>query len=130
MNQLPKIKINRNSRRFRHRLIDRYRMGLYEPFQIWQLYGINRSLLHKWNCQYHRYRFLTYPPMPKKQTDQARIAELERKLKEAETAYEDEKLARQMFEKMIRIAEEQFQIPIRKKPGAKQLRKDDETTRS
>ena len=67
---------------------------------------------------------------PKKKSDKARIAELEAENKRLRAAYADEKLGKEMYKKMIRIAEEMFDIPIEKKPGAKQLRKDDGITRS
>jgi len=99
-------------------------MGLHNSFEIWQLYGVNRSLLHKWNCRYYRYRILstqTYFTMnPKKQSDKARIKELEAENKRLRAAYEDEKLASYMYKKMIQVAEKMFDIRIEKKPGAKQ----------
>lgn len=61
-------------------------------------------------------------------SDKQRIAQLERQLRELKAAYAEEKLKRQMYEKVIRIAEEEFDMPVRKKAGAKQLRKDAGTT--
>jgi transposase-like protein len=134
MNKLQKLRKNLNSSSFQNKLTARFRMGLHSEEEIWQLYGVNRSLLRKWNQRYYRFRILpptrpVYMKSPKK-SDKARIAELERQLKQLKAAYQDEKLAKEMYLKMIRIAEEEFEIPIRKKPGAKQSRKDDGTTRS
>ena len=50
---------------------------------------------------------------------------MQRELKELRVAYEQEKLAKEMFKKVIRIAEEKFNIPIAKKSGVKQSRKAD-----
>lgn len=47
------------------------------------------------------------------QDAQARIVELEEKLRKAE-------LARDAYDEMINVAEAKFNIPIRKKAGAKQ----------
>ena len=109
-------------------------MGLHDSIEIWQLYGVNRSLLHKWNGRYYRHYILTHKSYfsmkPKKKSDKARIKELEAENKRLRAAYADEKLGKEMYLKMIRIAEKMFDIPIEKKPGAKQLHKDDGTTRS
>ena len=116
-----KLGKNAIQHRFRIRLTERYRMGLYTALDIWQVYGINRSLLHKWNCRYYRRNILYYQTPrsmnPKKKSDKARIAELERQIKELKAAYQDEKLAKELYQKMIRIAEQMFDIKIEKKPG-------------
>jgi len=49
---------------------------------------------------------------PMSQDAQTRIAELEAKLRKAE-------LARDAYDEMINVAEAKFNIPIRKKAGAK-----------
>ncbi len=56
----------------------------------------------------------------KKKSDKARIAELEAENKRLRAAYADEKLGKEMYKKMIQIAEKMFDIRIEKKPGAKQ----------
>lgn len=104
MNDLAKLRKNQNSYQFQYKLTERYRMGLHNAFEIWQLYGVNRSLLHKWNCRYYRYRILspkTYFSMrPKKKSDKARIAELEAENKHLRAAYADEKLGKECTRKM------------------------------
>ncbi|MEL7339456.1 MAG: hypothetical protein AAGM67_03140 [Bacteroidota bacterium] len=62
-------------------------------------------------------------------SDKELIAALRREVKDLRSAYEEEKLAKEMYKKVIRIAEEQYDIPITKKSGVKQLRKDGGTTR-
>jgi len=53
---------------------------------------------------------------PKKSKDEE-IKALKAKLAAAEKAYQDEKVKARAYEIMINIAEEQFDIPIRKKSG-------------
>ncbi|MDW3652144.1 MAG: hypothetical protein R8P61_35830 [Bacteroidia bacterium] len=132
INDLEKLSSELHSGEFKYRLVSRYRMGLYSPLEIWQSYGVSRSLLHKWNCQYYRNFILSVKPPnsmnSRKNSNKQRIAQLERQLRELKAAYAEEKLKRQMYEKVIRIAEEEFEMPVRKKAGAKQLRKDAGTT--
>jgi len=85
MSEIPKLR-KLTCIKARRRLVDRYRMGLHTEFEIWQLYGIYRSLLHKWNCQCYRFRILPYINLYKKmkssqKSDKAQIAELEKILK-------------------------------------------------
>jgi hypothetical protein len=56
---------------------------------------------------------------PKKSKDEE-IKALKAKLAAAEKAYQDEKVKARAYEIMINIAEEQFDIPIRKKYGPQQ----------
>ena len=56
----------------------------------------------------------------KKNTPKTKEEELQVRIKEFEKALEYEKLRSLAYSTMIDIAEKEFNIPIRKKPGAKQ----------
>ena len=56
----------------------------------------------------------------KKNTPKTKEEELQVRIKELEKALEYEKLRSLAYSTMIDIAEKEFNIPIRKKPGAKQ----------
>ena len=58
--------------------------------------------------------------MTKTSSSVSREKELEAKLKEAEKALEHERLRNLALSTMIDVAEREFNIPIRKKPGSKQ----------
>lgn len=59
----------------------------------------------------------------KKLTDKEKIKQLQDQLKAAEQQLKYEKLRSKAFDTMINIAEEDLNISIRKKPGAKQSEK-------
>ena len=87
--------------------------------QICKKLEISRTTMYKWMTTFARntnkqplimQETDSNTPMP--QDAQARIAELEAMLRKAE-------LARDAYDEMINVAEAKFNIPIRKKAGAK-----------
>ena len=54
--------------------------------------------------------------------DMSEVAALKKKIKELELQLEYERLRTEALDTMINVAETRFNIPIRKKPGAKQSR--------
>ena len=126
MIDLDKIRGNPKSYKFQYSLAERYRMGQYSCAQIWQLYGVNRSLLHKWNCRYWRHYLspsTSYFKMKAKpKSDKALIKELKAQNKRLKAELAQQELAARMYKRMIEIAEDKFEISIEKKPGAKRSR--------
>lgn len=62
-------------------------------------------------------------PMATKRKDSEELAELKAELALLKRELEDERLRREAYELMVKIAEEEFNIPIEKKFGVKQPRK-------
>lgn len=134
MIDLPKIRKNHNSYDFQYKLAGRYRLGQYTPAQIWQIYGVNRSLLHKWNCRYYRHYLMAstsyFKMKDKPKSEKALIEELKAQNKRLKAELAQQELAARMYKRMIEIAEETFDISIEKKPGAKRLRNSGGSNRS
>ncbi|MEM6805595.1 MAG: hypothetical protein AAF696_29630 [Bacteroidota bacterium] len=126
MIDLDKISGNPKSYKFQYSLTERYRMGQYTSAQIWQLYRVNRSLLHKWNCRYWRHYLspsTSYFNMKSKpKSDKALIKELKAQNKRLKEELAQQELSARMYKRMIEIAEEKFEISIEKKSGAKRSR--------
>lgn len=96
--------------------------GLLTEDQACQKFKISRSLLRQWQRWYDHF-FLqpqTDPdPMAKKKlTDQEKIEQLQKQLKETQQQLKYEKLRSKAFDTMIDVAEEDLNIIIRKKSGA------------
>lgn len=85
----------------------------------------SKQVLFNWMDKYLHEESLPLPenknddPMANKSPEE-RIKELESENKRLEKALELEKLRAKAFDTMIKLAEETFNIPIRKKPGTKQ----------
>lgn len=85
----------------------------------------SKQVLFNWMDKYLHEESLPLPenqtedPMAKKNPEE-RIMELEKENKRLEKALELERLRAKAFDTMINVAEETFNIPIRKKSGTKQ----------
>ena len=91
--------------------------------QACEKYGITIILTRKWRKQYHERKIqplLTAQPMKQKQSHAERIRVLEKQLRQTQKALQDEKVKSRAYEIMIEVAEQELNIPVRKKPGAKQ----------
>lgn len=63
------------------------------------------------------------PLMATKRRDSEALADLKAELALLQRELEEERLRRQAYEMMVRIAEEEFNIPIEKKSGVKQSKR-------
>jgi hypothetical protein len=61
--------------------------------------------------------------MAKKKNESAELAELRARLALLERELSDERLRREAYQIMVKIAEEEFNIPIEKKFGVKQSKR-------
>ncbi len=108
---------------FRWKLIQELAAELLTEQQACEKYGITLILIRKWRKQYHQRKIqplLTTQPMKRKQSHAEKIKALERQLKQTQKALQDEKVKSRAYEIMIDIAEQELNIPVRKKSGAKQ----------
>ena len=109
-------------------IVSEYMQGRMSATQIIEKYGIkSRQTLFSWMDKYVNEKELvslqdeTNPTDPMaKQSPEDRVKELEAENKRLQKALELEKLRSKAYDTMIDVAEETFNIPIRKKPGTKQ----------
>jgi transposase-like protein len=107
---------------FRWHVIELYRLGLVSESQILAELKISRNSLRVWNRAYQRYRLRRYYPRSKRawrmkeKTDEVTL--LKKQLAETQKLLQAEKLKREALETMINIAENELNIPIRKKSGS------------
>ena len=108
--------------RLRRQIIEKINIGLLTEYQACEKYCISFKLIRQWRRSYYKHRILpplNSSPMKAEKTSQDEIKALKAKLAATQKAYEDEKVRARAFEIMINIAEERFNIPIRKKYGPK-----------
>lgn len=91
-------------------------------------YGIKgKSAILRWQRNLQKYGQCSlllpkdyFPALsPKKTSKDLSSSELQARIKQLERQLEDEQLRSEAYQRMINIAEEQFNIPIRKKPDTK-----------
>lgn len=96
--------------------------------ELMRKHGITSySVLYRWINKYGNdilAETLDVPAMKKRKEDVPTSEEdqLRRRIEELEAALKDARLKAAVYEKMIEIAEEELNVPIRKKPGPQQLR--------
>lgn len=112
--------------KFRWKIVQQIDAGILSKQQACEKHSITIILIRKWRKQYFQRRLLPYynpKPMKAKQDQTEKIKALEMQLKQAQKALEDEKLKSRAYEIMIDIAENELNIPVRKKPGPKRSHK-------
>lgn len=110
---------------FRRRIIERLRIEIVTEQQVLTQLGISRTLLNQWNRTYQRYQHVwwfkpaRFPRFIMKQPDLNDIRVIKQRLVDAEAALQQERLKNQALETVIRLAEQELKVPIRKKSGSK-----------
>ena len=112
-------------------LRDYYSSGMSMYACVQKYHMSTNSILIRWKKEYESHpEFVSLQSEPKeldmanrdKESYKEEIAQLKKRNKELEKALAFSKLETEARDLMISIAEEQFNIPIRKKAGAKQWR--------
>ena len=106
-------------------MVEEIRSGMLTLRQSVQKNQVSGSVLQKWNRWYYRTRLLRYY-RPKSSflmaPSQPTVEQLKQQLAEAQAQLAQVKLQKAALETMIKVAEKQLNIDIRKKSGSKQSR--------
>lgn len=111
----------KKTRLFKWKVVEAYRSERVQATELEENMGISRTELRRLNRLYYRCRILPllYPSkrgrLMKRDADYVKT--LERKLAEMEKENQFLRLQAEAYQTVIQIAEEQFHIPIVKKPG-------------
>ena len=114
-------KVNYYSDAFKRKVVEEVLSGEICKEEARRKYGIGGSTtVLKWIRKFEGSRPKNLFMSEKKEKT---VEQLKLELEQLKRQLEYERLKSVTFEKMIDIAEEEFKIPIRKKPGAKQSKK-------
>ncbi|WP_146153704.1 hypothetical protein [Adhaeribacter arboris] len=106
-------------------MVEEIRSGLLSLRQSIQQHQVPGSVLQKWNRWYFKMRLLKYY-RPKSAflmaPSQPTVEQLKQQLAEAQAQLAQVKLQNTALETMIKVAEKQLNIDIRKKSGSKQFK--------
>lgn len=109
------------SDQFKRRVVDEILWGEESLEYYRRKYKIGGSMtLSRWLDKFASEEYL---PMATKKKEADELAELKAELALLRRELEDERLRRQAYELMVKIAEEEFNIPIEKKSGVKRPKK-------
>lgn len=114
------ISHRRFSDEFKLRVVEEYLTGSVSAFSLCKKHSIGSSLLCGWIHSFApEYKLEPAIMSSKKSSDSATVAELKKVLRQKELELKREKMRADFYETMVDVAEEQFNIAIRKKTGAK-----------
>lgn len=114
-------KVNHYSDHFKRRVVNEILSGEESLEYYRRKYRIGGSMtISRW---IDKFATEELPSMATKRKDNDEVAELKAQLALLQRELEDERLRRQAYQLMVKIAEEEFNIPIEKKSGVKQRKK-------
>ena len=114
-------KVNYYSDEFKKRVVEEALNGQDSLCFLSRKYRIGGSMtISRW---IDKFASEEISPMAKKKNESAELAELRARLALLERELSDERLRREAYQIMVKIAEEEFNIPIEKKFGVKQRKK-------
>lgn len=115
-------KVNHYSDQFKRRVVNEILLGDESLEYYRRKYRIGGSMtISRWIDKFAPEEIS--PPMAAKRKDSEEMAELKAELALLRRELEDERLRRESYQLMVKIAEEEFNIPIEKKFGVKRPRK-------
>ncbi len=114
----------KKTRLFKWKVVEAYRAERVQASELEEKLGISETELRRLNRWYYQCRIVPLLSPSKLRRTMKRDADyvklLERKLADMEKENQFLRLQAEAYQTVIQIAEEQFNIPIIKKPGAKQ----------
>lgn len=114
-------KVNHYSDQFKRRVVAEILAGDESLEYYRRKYRIGGSMtISRW---VDKFALEEISPMATKRKDNEEMADLKAELALLRRELEDERLRREAYQLMIKIAEEEFNIPIEKKFGVKRLKK-------
>ena len=121
LNDLIGYKKKKTRHLFRWKVVEAYRAERVQASELEETLGISGTELRRLNRNYFRYRLvpLLHPKNRRKhmKRDADYVKMLEKKLAEMEKENQFLRLQTEAYQTVIQIAEEQFHIPIVKKPS-------------
>ena len=114
-------KVNHYSDQFKRRVVNEILLGDESLEHYRRKYRIGGNMtISRW---IDKFAAAELSPMATKRKDSEEMAELKAELALLRRELEDERLRRESYQLMIKIAEEEFNIPIEKKSGVKRPKK-------
>ena len=112
---LKEIKKHRRySTDFKKELVSLFESGKYSVVQLEKLYGISNPTIYRWIYKYSTFNEKGIRIVEMKKSSSKKLKELEQKVKELERAVGQKQIKIEYLEKLIDIAEDDFDIDIKK----------------
>lgn len=110
-----RIKVKRHfSEDFKLKLVKYYESGEYTILEMSKIYDIGQRTIYNWVYKYSRYNKESIKVVEMKDSQVNKIKQLEARVKELERAVGQKQMNIDFLEKMIELADEHFDIDIKK----------------
>jgi len=126
-----RIKIKRYfSEDFKLKIVKEYESGLHSVLEISKIYDIAVQIIYDWIYKYSRYNKKSIKVVEMKDSQVHKIKQLETRVKELERVVGQKQMNIDFLEKMMELADEHFNIDIKKNSntqqsgGSKTIKKD------
>jgi transposase-like protein len=106
---------------FKMQVVEEYLQGSTSKYGICKKYQLHEVVFREWLRIFAPEQPRMASPVKKsKESESQEICELKRQLRQKELELKREKMRIELLDTMIDVAEEMFNVPIRKKAGTKQ----------
>ena len=118
---LKLIKKRRNySEEFKRTLVKEYESGRYSVSQLEKLHGISNTSIYKWIYKFSNFNEKGIRIVEMKESSTKKLEELSQKVKELEQIVGKKQIQIDYMEKMIELANDEFDIDIKKNSNTPQ----------
>ena len=107
-------KHRRYSEEFRQRIVASFEKGEFSIPQLEKLYGIGNTSIYRWVYKYSRFNEKGCRIVEMENSNQNKLKELAKKVKELEQIVGQKQIAIEYLEKMIELAKTDLNIDIKK----------------
>lgn len=107
-------KLRRYSEDFKRSLVKDFESGAYSVYQLERLHGISNSTLYGWIYKYSNFNKKGFRVVENSKSSQAKLKELEKKVKELEAALGRKQIQVDYLETMMEVAKDELNIDIKK----------------
>jgi transposase len=112
---IRKIRKNRiYSEDYKKSIVSLFESGQYSVLQLEKLYGVGDTQIYNWIYKFSKYNEKGSRIVEMKESNQNKLNELQKRLKELEQIVGQKQITIDYLEKMIDLAKEEFKIDIKK----------------
>ena len=112
---------------FKRTLIKEYESGHYTISELSILYSITRTVIYRWIHRYSTYNNKRAIIVEMKDSSKKKVQQLSKRIKELERIVGQKQIKIDLLEKIIEIAEQEYQLDIKKNSSTSQSDGSDST---
>jgi transposase len=112
-------KFRQYSEDFKKKIVSLFERGEYSVLQIVKLYGVGQTQVYNWIYKYSKFNEKGCRIVEMKESNQQKVKELQKKIKDLEQAVGQKQIKIEYLEKLIEIASKDLKIDLKKNSNTK-----------